>query len=275
MTFTAQYFSFFSGLSGSGTGLFEATLTDVDLIRGNNENETIEDSTGLPIFNGFFFFEQTGTGLDDVVRVFEDGEATTTVTFNDGTTLSNVLALNDFRTFSFGASSNNFLLDQNALASVGKTIADVADVSVDAFIDHDLSFADLGFGDATVIPPEPEPGIDVIAGTDGRDRLTGTDADEVLIGGGDSDRLTGNGGADTFVFGADTNDGARDRDVILDFDIADDTLVLEASASIRRVVERNGDTIIRLEGDNDAIVLRDVTAFSLDDIVFAEDVFLA
>ena len=60
--------------------------------------------------------------------------------------------------------------------------------------------------------------------------LTLTDND--LIRGGDgNDRLTGRGGEDTFAFGADARDGNRDRDVITDFNAAEDTIVFEATAT--------------------------------------------
>ena len=382
-TVTAQYFvqTSFAG-DIRGTDVFTATLFDEDLIRGDDTGERIEDGSGFPIFDGFTQFVFDGPRLDDVVRVFEDGEVTTTVTFADGTTLSGVLGLNDRQTFNFGVTNNLFLLDQEALASVGKTIEDVASVQIDDFVDHDLSFADLGFSEGP-LPPEPEPepepdnvaptaifdfyqdipggeafvvdagngilsndndldgdaltaslvsgpsngtltlnadgsftytpddgfsGVDfftyeasdgelstptnvrlevsapatspsemggnVISGTDGRDRLSGTDRDDILIGGGDDDRLTGGDGADTFVFGADDRDFDRDRDIITDFDAAEDMIVLEAGAEIRQVFERRGDTYIQLEGDRDLIIVRDADASIVDNIVFAEDTFL-
>ncbi|MFS4582077.1 calcium-binding protein [Phaeobacter sp. C3_T13_0] len=273
---TAQYFSISNGLSGRSTGVFEATLFDDDLIRGNSDGERIESASGLSIFNGFTAFVQTGTGLDSIVREFRDGETSTTVTFNDGSSLSDVSALHDRLVFNFGSTNNLFLLDQDALASAGKTLADVANVSLDATIDHSLDYSDLGFGAAPLPDPEPTPtpGLNLVEGTGGGDRLFGTGEDEVLIGGNGNDRLTGNGGADTFVFGADARDGGRDRDVIRDFDTTNDTLLLENGASISSVSERNGNTIIRLDGDRDVVVLRDVEEFLTDSIVFTDDAFL-
>ena len=375
-TFTADFF-FTSSFSGEvrDSGVLTATLFDEDLIRGDDADERIEGPDGLAIFNGFFRFVQTGPNLDDVVREFVSGEATTTVTFTDGTTLSGVLGIVDQQVFNFGASSNLFLLDVEALASVGKTIADVAAVELDALVDHGLSYADLGFSDGPAPEPDPTPepenaapiaqfdfyqdvdggapftvsaeagvlandgdpdgdalsaslvsgpsggslsfnadgsftyiadagfsGVDfftyeitdgtdtatanvrlevtasadpaLILGTDGGDRLRGSGADETIIGGDGNDKLRGGGGADTFVFGADAADGDRDRDVIRDFDAAEDVIVLEAGAEIRQVTERRGDLFVQLEGDRDVIVIRDADASVVDGFVFLDELFL-
>lgn len=265
--FTAQFVSITSSGSNRTTGVFEATLTDDDLIRGNTPGERAE-SDGLELFNGFTVF----SGL---TRRFEEGEVSTTVTFTDGSVLTDVSALTDRVSVSF-TNTNVFLLDQAALVAAGKTLDDVSDVQVTAFVDHDLSWAELGFGDGPLTPPvpDPEPAPVVLMGTAGRDRLTGTDAGEILIGGDNNDRLTGGGGSDTFVFGADAGDGNRDRDIITDFDVLEDALVLEDGASIRRVIERNGDLILQLDGDRDSIVIRDADASLVADIVFAEGMFL-
>lgn len=142
--------------------------------------------------------------------------------------------------------------------------------------------------------PEPEPVINVINGTSGRDRLSGTDeadiisggrnhdrlfgrdGDDVLIGGADNDRLWGGDGEDTFVFGADDRDFDRDRDIIYDFDASEDTIFLEDGATIRRVVEWRDDTYIQLNGDRDLIILRDTDRNEVEsNIVFSDDLFLS
>ena len=277
-TSTTQYLSI---VSRSGfrevAGTFDATLTDDDLIRGNDPGETVTSTDGFEIFNGYTVFTRDG-------RVERNGEVETTVTFSDGSTLQSVLGLRDGFTGGF-QNVSLFLLDQQALADAGKTLEDVADVQITALVDHDLSWADLGFGAESVEPgpapepaptpdpapmPEPDPIPVVIEGTDGRDRLVGTSADEIFISGDNRDVMTGNGGADTFVFGADARDGGRDRDVITDFS-ADDTLVLELGAEVSRISERNGNTIIQLEGDRDTIVLRDYTSDSLSDQITTSD----
>ena len=147
--FTADYFYTTEGF-GSPSEVRQATLTDLDLLRGNTVGEQVT-RTGVmgEIFDGFpvlragtpNFFEQVS------------GEVTTTVTFKDGTSLSGVLGLLELATFSLGASISQYLFDQRALASVGKTVADVASVRRDGFVDHDLSWADLGFAPAAVTTP--------------------------------------------------------------------------------------------------------------------------
>ncbi len=286
-SFTAQYFFISNGLGGPRPAIQTATLTDTDLIRGNDADERVTNEGGGSIFNGFTAFVQTGYSLSSVQRVTLEGESRTTVTFDDGSSLAGVNALRDFAAGSYGSSYSWFLLDQDALASVGKTIMDVESVRVTANIDHDLSWADLGFT-ATIEapevpeppapePPAPEPPAPevpstiVIEGTNGNDRLVGTDADEILIGGNGNDKLFGRDGADTFVFGADASDGDRDRDVIRDFDMNEDIILLEDGAEIRRIAERDDRVVIWLEGDRDVIVVRDADASIVDNIVFEND----
>lgn len=273
MNFSAEYFVVAgNNLTGSvSSSIRTATLFDDNLIRGDDNNERVESESGLTIFNGYTRFVQTGNSLDSIVREFEDGEISTTITFNDGSSLSDVLGLVDIQTFNYGGFINNYLFDQSALNAVGKTLSDITDVQVDAFVDHGLSFADFGFGEGSEEPIEPEQSV--LAGTSGRDVINGTDADEIIIGGDGNDRLSGGAGADTFVFGADARDQGRDRDVIRDFDADLDVIVLENGAQIRNVFERNGDTFIRLEGDRDVIVVRDADASIVENIVFVEEAF--
>lgn len=147
--FTADYFYTTQGF-GSPNEVRQATLTDLDLGRGNTAGELVT-RTGTPgeIFDGFpviragtpNFFEQVS------------GEVTTTVTFKDGTSLSGVLGLLEFASFSYGATISQFLFDQRALASVGKTVADIASATSNGAVDHNLSWADLGFAPAAVNLP--------------------------------------------------------------------------------------------------------------------------
>lgn len=219
------------------------------------------DEPPFPIFDGYTIFVSTGPFLDDIIRVFEDGEVSTTVTFDDGTELSGVLGLLDRATLNFGISSDLYLLDEAALESVGKTLDDVASVTVDTFVDHDLTWADLGFGDGdTPIDPDPPTPI-LIEGTQGSDNLTGTAEDEVFVSfGGRADILTGGDGADTFVFGPEAGNGQREIDVILDYTAGDDVILLAEGAQVQRVIETGGgDVVIRLEGaDRDIVRLLDV-----------------
>ena len=262
--FAGQYFNI---VNGTPTGLINVELTDTDLIRGNGTGESV-DTAFFPLFDGF----TTG-------GVFEDGEVTTTVTFTDGTSVSGVLGLYDRYFFKTFETYDTFLLDQDALAAVGKTMDDVAFVSIDGYVDHDLTWEDLGFTPTGVVvpdpEPEPEPEFTVITGTARSDVLTGTSANEILIGGGDDDRLTGGAGEDVFVFGADDRDMDRDRDVITDFNVNEDLIVLEDGASIRFVEQRGSNFIIQLEGDRDTIVVQNADISVVANIVYTDDLFVA
>ncbi len=267
--FTAQYFR---QDKEDVTSVRTVTLTDTDLVRGNDANESIA------IFNGT---QELVPGVGFVT--VNNGEATTTVFFKDGTAVTGVNALYERVTFKFFDDTQSFLLDTDVLARVGKTLDDVARVQFDGFVDHDLSWADFGFKPTGVIvpdpdpepEPEPEPALTVVQGTNGADRLTGTAADELIRGGDGNDRLTGRGGEDTFVFGADARDSTRDRDVITDFNPAEDTILFEAGATIRFVEQRGADLFIQLEGDRDTITVLNADRGIVANFVFAEDLFAA
>lgn len=269
--FSANYIRQFTQTGISTTLSVETvTLVDNDLIRGNDAEESVG------IFDGT---QELVLGVGFVT--VNDGEALTTVFFNDGTALTGVEALYDRITFKFFESTERFLLDTDALVAFGKTLADVTRVQFDSFVDHDLSWADFGFVPTGEVVPDPEPEpepviLTLLEGTDGRDRLIGTAADELIRGGDGDDRLTGNAGADVFVFGADARDGTRDRDVITDFNAAEDSIVLEDGVQIRTWNERNGNLIVTLEGgDRDQIVIQNADVSILANFSVIDDLFIA
>lgn len=244
------------------------TVIDTDSIARNPEN-----STEIDAFNA---------------------SVLVTVEFADGTSLGGVRALQlgqiDFVN-NQNIDSRAFALDVATLNASGQSLDTVVNAEFESFANHTLSYADIGFAPRGTTPvddnptptpdpeptPEPTPEVEtiVIEGGNGRDRLYGSDADEVIIGGKGSDVLRGGDGADTFVFGADSSNGARERDVIVDFDASEDVIVLEEGTSVRRAFERNGDLHIQLDGgDRDRIILRDNDKDALDSIVFTNDDFL-
>jgi hypothetical protein len=118
---------------------------------------------------------------------------------------------------------------------------------------------------AVTVTDEDEAGRTEIVGTPGNDFLIGTDADERFVSlGGGIDRMIGGGGADEFVFGAELDNGLRERDIIYDYG-TDDTIVLASEdymlSSIRNgVLIRHGDDgdLIYVLGsglDEDALVI--------------------
>ena len=107
-------------------------------------------------------------------------------------------------------------------------------------------------------------GLNLVAGTAGRDALTGTQgADEIDGRGGGFDRLEGLGGADVFVFAA--ADGQRDRAVIRDFEMGVDAIRLDG-ASVSETRETAGGVLLVLEGEGDLVYVNGdgVTAEGLD-----------
>lgn len=64
-------------------------------------------------------------------------------------------------------------------------------------------------------------GIELLAGSAGKDQLIGNAAANALSGGDGADRITGGAGADRFVYGALTDSDGNARDQILDFSRAD------------------------------------------------------
>lgn len=213
-----------------------------------------------------------------------NAEVLVTVSFDDGTSLSGVQA---FQSGDISFVNNQtidtraFAIDVAAVEATGRTLANVVDADFEQVTSHDLTYADVGFEAVADVPgdddpaPAPEETVNVIEGTDESDRLEGSDEDDVIIGGAGNDRLTGNEGADTFVFGADTGDATRDRDVIVDFDVNEDIIALEQGVSILRTIERGDDLRIVLDGgDRDQIVVRDADASIIETIVFLSDDFL-
>ena len=214
-----------------------------------------------------------------------NAEVLVTVTFDDGSTLTGVDA---FQSGSVEFVNNQnvdtraYAIDVAAVEATGRTLDDVVTADFEAFPTHDLTYDDIGFEavgtspDDDLPPPGPEVELIIITGTDGRDRLDGTGDDDILIGGAGNDQLAGGNGADTFVFGSDTGNGTRERDIILDFDVTEDIIALEQGATIARVVTRGDDLSLILSGsDVDRIVIRDVDDSVLDNVLLVTDDFLA
>jgi len=169
--------------------------------------------------------------------------------------------------------------EQDALAEyLAANFGDAANAydKADGAFALDTRIQNLAFRDDTVID---EPDFTLIEGTDGRDRLTGTDADEVFLSGAGIDTMAGGLGADVFVFGAETQNGARDRDIITDYEVGIDVIGLTAGASVAQIRETSSAVVVYFDdptGAQDALYVRGdgVTAANLtfetfDTIAFA------
>jgi hypothetical protein len=259
---TATYF--FKNLFGSSvlsSGLRTGTLADNDLTRGDDTGEAVRPTSGPVLFDGIDVLTVNSSGQNTFVKT--PGEVIASVTFSDGTTLAGVRGLQDIIVGSYGESNQYFLLDQSALAAVGKTMADVVDVTRTVDTDHNLNWSDFGFAGTPggtlppPPPPPPPPVLNRIEGTAAGEVLRGTAGDDLMIGNGGSDTLSGRGGEDTFVFGREAGNGRRDIDVITDHDAFADTIVLTDGARVARTIEKGSTITIVLSGaDGDRIVLK-------------------
>ncbi len=267
------FFQILRGGSVARTGVLEVRLVDEDLVRGNDDVEIrTNDTFNLARFNGFTRFVSNGPSLSDVERVQSDGEVSTQVTFTDGTSISGVLGLLS-QTSSIGGTSQQFLLDQNAFQAAGKSYADIARVNVEGFVDHALSFADLGFNVAGATPqptptptptpvpvptpeptpvpipdpePTPEPELNIINGSNRGNRINGTNEDDAINGRGGNDRINGRDGDDIIRGGGD-NDHLRGG-------AGADAFVFGDSDRDR---DRDVDRIHDFDASEDVIVLED------------------
>ncbi|MEM9342428.1 MAG: Ig-like domain-containing protein [Pseudomonadota bacterium] len=154
----------------------------------------------------------------------------------------------DGRAVSFDTDANGITIDSAQFGDLD------AGESLDLSIDFDIGDGELSTGgqatlridgaDDTVTRNE-------VRGSEGSDRLLGTEADEFIFSfGGRLDRMEGGGGADTFVFGDELTDGARERDVITDFGL-DDLILLSSDTFDLRDIP--GGVLITHGGDQDRI----------------------
>lgn len=113
-----------------------------------------------------------------------------------------------------------------------------------------------------------------ITGTNGSDYLRGTSgADEIRSLGGAYDRMVGGADTDHFVFGSETQNGTRERDVIMDYEVGVDCIVLEDGASVASVQTTGYGALVVLNGDLDAIYVRGAGVTG-DNIKIIEDTTL-
>ncbi|MEJ2003095.1 MAG: right-handed parallel beta-helix repeat-containing protein, partial [Maritimibacter sp.] len=116
-------------------------------------------------------------------------------------------------------------------------------------------------------------GNDILLGGDGRDFLLGGDGNDILNGAKGNDDLTGGSGKDQFVF-----EEGSDYDRILDFDAAEDTIVLKGlgfstlEELFSKMFDNHGNLIINLDGsegefswtDSDYVQLMGINLDDLD-----------
>lgn len=101
---------------------------------------------------------------------------------------------------------------------------------------------------------DTEPILNPVVGTAGSDNLIGSVQGDIIRSlAGSYDRMTGGAGADVFVFGGESHNGVRERDVIMDYEVGIDTIVLTNGASVGSIRQTSSSVVVFLEGDGDAI----------------------
>lgn len=109
----------------------------------------------------------------------------------------------------------------------------------------------------TILNDDEASGPNSITGTASSDNLIGTDSVDVIRSlGGRYDKVSGGSDADQFVFGAETSNGIRERDVILDYEVGIDEIVLEDGACVASIRQTSSQVVVFLDGDRDAIYIR-------------------
>ncbi len=242
-TYRGNFYSeAFYGSTRESSGVAEYLIYDADGIRGNADSSG-EETAVANLFN---------------INLFGGAEGVATLRFGDGS----LLALDSVRYDSFGSYGyvrSSYLFDDAALTAANKTLADIAGVLAFGATDHALNWTDLGFdlvaqgsGNQTPDPVTPPP-VNNIFGTTGANVLVGTAGRDALFGRAGNDTLTGGGGNDAFVFGAETRNGRRETDTVLDYQVGRDIIAFEDAAQVTSVNNISGGVRIIFAGDRDRV----------------------
>lgn len=96
-----------------------------------------------------------------------------------------------------------------------------------------------------------------VLGDEKSNRLLGTDQDDLIVSGaGRYDRMEGGAGADGFVFGAELSNGVRERNIITDYQIELDFILLQDGAEVSSIRATPSQVAIIFEGDRDILYVR-------------------
>lgn len=134
--FTEVYY----GSSFRGASVAPMVLYDADGLRGTAAN--LREELLFSDLQG----ETTNRPLK-VLRIERETEVEAVVVFNDGSS-SNILATRFIANFNYARNTRTYLFDTEALAVIGKTIEDIAQVTSFTSVNHNLSWAQLGFANA-------------------------------------------------------------------------------------------------------------------------------
>lgn len=224
---------------GTGGGVLQ-------VVEGSDEDEEVEASLAPEEIN-------LVDGMDEVTGTAEELDGDIITDFSDDDTLvveGETFDADDI-TVTFGSAILG--IDVDGDGEVDTTITLAGDF-------EGAEFATKNTGDGTEITVEFPPELNEVLGTAGNDRLTGTDEDDRIVSeGGRFDRMSGGDGADQFVFGAEANNGVRERDIISDFELID-SIVLEDGAQLNSVRDMSSGVLVSLQGGDAIIVYGEVNS---------------
>lgn len=121
-----------------GAGVRPYMVFDADGIRGTTDS--LGEELLLTVYTG-----NNGSSLGGYSR-FKEKEVRATVRFAQGDTGS-VLGIYHYSTGGYGSVTENYVFDSAGLAALGHSIYDVVEVTGITSVDHDLTWAQLGFSE--------------------------------------------------------------------------------------------------------------------------------
>ena len=263
-TATAEFsYSVSDGRGGSDSGTVQITIAgeyqpdtspaDINIILGTDGSDRLEGTEGADIF-------RTGDGARDTIYGLDGAD---TLVFGAEARDGNQ-TMERFK--DFNPSEDTIVLEYGATMEWIRERDDRLAIKIEGDGDRlylygdDLSADDVNFisVESAYVPPTAsgEPSATLILGTDGSDRLEGTEgADIFRTGDGARDTIYGLDGADTLVFGAEARDGNQTMERFKDFNPSEDTIVLEYGATMEWIRERDDRLAIKIEGDGDRLYL--------------------
>ena len=215
-----------------------------NLISGDGGNDRLVGNAGADVLNG-------GDGNDRLFGGRGDDA------LNGGAGDDQLVDNRGVNFFDGGSGIDTAIFAGNAANAGEISVSDgVISVGTDATLINVefLKFADTTFATSLFLNQGP---TSLLIGTGGRDNLIGTDEDEFIYSqGGRFDKMTGGGGSDTFVFGSESTNARRERDLITDYELGVDQILLTNGASVTDIRETSKEVVVFLSGDRDAIYIR-------------------
>jgi Ca2+-binding RTX toxin-like protein len=256
-----------------------ATATGGSVEVASNPAELIERLLGIITTTNYNLtlvrdaIDEGDSGSTEVVftvsRDRVDSASTVSFETTGDTALGDVTGAPTTIEFAAGEVTKTFTVNVvgNTVVEADKTFGiKITSVTGEAAFSSDAASLIIRNDDATVIPE--------ILGTTESDHLVGTDgADAIRSLAGSYDLMTGGAGADQFIFGSEANNGVRERNVILDYEVGIDEIVLEEGVFVASIRQSSSQVVVFLEGDFDAIYVRGSGVTADNITIVTDDVF--